>query len=322
MMMWPGATTVRLDDALEQALNTEDTQPDYRGRGPSMSMLGGCRRQVWYAGQDVDWAQQHDTSAADVGSSLHRDLLPRIAFQAGLIDEPDAPGQGTVWEVPVVYISPSGIAVPGTADLIGEDYVADLKTVSGWSFITEPRTSWKMQVTAAAVAARKPFSAVIVLNRDTGLYRVFEWVTADESEALAEWVDSTLPEPQREYRGPGVDRQCDWCPFVSHCYPNVEGGEPQAVLVTSDQDVEAFAAMYAEAKQRERDAKADADFARKSLSASSSGRYGRWKITWAGGKPKDQIDWKATLADMELRGVEPITKPGATPRRLTVTEET
>jgi hypothetical protein len=273
--------SVDLWDAVVDSL-ADWTQPDYRGTTLSMSMLGVCRRQAAYAAAGYDSGPDESTAAADVGSLIHAALLPRLADRAGgshevpvLLELCEEHG-GRRW------------AIPGTADLVTEPVVLDLKTVSDrhWAILRDLKRTWRFQVTAAALAVGAPDAAVLVLNRDTGDWRIEEVDVDATALELTDWLAS-VGDPDdptmRDHRGPGIDRECDWCPFLAQCWPEQpEGQARQAVRLHEDASVTLAMESYDAARTRVADATADLEFWRAVLTGAPAGDYeGGWRLTWS-----------------------------------------
>lgn len=304
-----------LEDVLLAALN-DTPDPSYRAeRGLSMSGLGGCRRQGVYALARTphEAEEPDDTAAAEVGTALHRAVLPYMAEKLG----------GT-YEVEVVWESPAG-PINGTVDLLLPDRVVDLKTVGRnvFDLLRVPRNGWLHQVTAAALATGREKCAVLVLCRDTGRRKAFHWNTDERQAEVEAWTAEVAwwwqeGEAPRDYRGPGVDRECDWCAYRSLCWPHIEGAEPQAALVHDNPAVASMMESYLDAAKRERDAAADKDFAKKCLTGSANGVYGDYKLVWSkrGGKMVPDAD--AMAEALQAAGLDVPLKVGREYRAITV----
>lgn len=278
-------------------------EPSYRAENAlTMSALGGCRRRAVYALHRAPQDARGDTGsgAADVGTALHRAVLPYLAEKLG--------GE---CEVEVAWSSPAGV-IKGTADLLLPDTVVDLKTVGRGQvpLLAEPRRQWVAQVTAAALATGRGRCAVLVLDRDTGESRAFEWATAEAAPTLIDAMQelSTYGSPDeapRDFHGPGVSKVCDWCPYSRACWPDVPDAEPQAVLVIDDAAAEDALEKYLDAQGREAEARSDKDFYRRCLTGSESGQYGAFTLKWTERTMKPTPDVEALLEIAERAG-EPV----------------
>lgn len=287
-------------EAFDLALHHGPEAPYRHLGGLSMSSLGGCRRQGAYWLSETPPAEREhdpDNHAAEVGTALHEVLLPRVAE--------DLEGQFEV----IGYLPPEfGVEVPGTVDLDLGNAVVDLKTVGRTSFdlLHAPKVGWRMQVTAGAVARGAATCGVVVLCRDTGRLKGWEWATEEEVPALEEWLDAADHDPEevpRDFRGPGLDRECDWCPFAAVCWPEVEGAEPQAVLVKDDADTARMLEAYLDARSRKEQAEADMKFARSCLSGSEEGQYGSVALRWKHSKGRESLDATAAKQILEDAGL-------------------
>ncbi len=285
-----------LDDAM-----TDTPQPTYREKGGlSMSALGGCRRKGAYllahsiASDDGD---EGDSRAAEVGTALHAQWLPLLAKLLGGSCEVET------------WLTVGDVAVPGTVDLLLHDAVVDLKTVGGRSFdlLTQPRRTWVSQVTAGAMAMGVTDCAVLAVNRDDGRAKWWQWQVQDHADDVYRWIGDADHDPEtvpRDYRGPGIDRECDWCPFAWTCWPEQpNGARPQAVLIHDDADRAQALAEYVDAAAREKRATSDKQWARDRLTGSEPGRYGSYLLRWrksAGREDLDKAEARRLLGELGL----------------------
>lgn len=276
--------------ALYAALSAGE-DPSYRRlNGLSMSSLGGCRRKGAYLVANTEPEPRDEdtiTAQAEVGTALHRAVLPVMAELLG--------GEYEVETVLTIADSDADYKVPGTIDLLLPQEVVDLKTTGSrsYDFLTKPRISWVMQVTAGALATERDYCRVILLDRDTGRRKEFSWLAEDKHRELLNWLRSAHADPDsvaRDYKGPGIDRECDWCQFSKRCWPDVEGAAPQSVLVHDDPGTASMLASYLEADDRLREATADKKFARECLSASQEGRYGAYELGWRKSRGRESLD--------------------------------
>lgn len=284
-------------DALNDAM-TDTPQPTYRQDGGlSMSALGGCRRQgAYWLAHTTPTERISDSRAAEVGTALHAQWLPMMAELLGGSCEVET------------ALTAGDVSVPGTVDLLLHDAVIDLKTVNqrGFDLLTAPRRRWVAQVTAGALATGCADCAVLVVDRDTGRVKWFQWQTVDHAADVWDWIADANRDPEqvaRDFRGPGIDRECDWCPFAWTCWPEQEGAAPQAILIQDDPGTEAMLAQYVDAAAREKQAKADRDFARACLSGSPAGQYGTLQLKWrrsAGRERLDDTEARRLLADLGM----------------------
>ena len=272
-------------DALEQAMQ-QGEDPSYRADGGlSMSALGGCRRQGAYLWAQHPKEEEDDDGMrhAEMGTLLHAVILPRLAL---LLDG--------AYEVETV-LERDDRAIPGTIDLLLDGAVLDLKTVgkSSFDFIRAPKVKWRAQVTAGALATGNDYCMVLVLDRDTGRSQIFAWDVLDYLDELDDWLDDAcrpVDEVERDFRGPGIAKECDWGPFVSTCWPGVEGAAPQAILVKDDEGTRDMLRLYLDAREVEKQAKADMAFARSCLSGSEPAQYGEFLLQWRRSQGRESLD--------------------------------
>lgn len=174
---------------------------------------------------------------------------------------------------------------------------------------------------------------IIAFNRETGRHHIYERpLDVSEAESLArelkarDWTlfmasevaaDGSPEDFPREGAGPGRGYPCDWCEWVSACWPDVPPGDkrtPQSMTIDPEDvlAVEALAAEYldasAEATAAEKRRKDAAVFLR-----GLSGEFGAFKVSTVGGRPKDPVvdtDAAVTmLSDLVGQGGLPM-KPG------------
>jgi hypothetical protein len=265
-----------------------------------MSALGGCRRAGAYR---LAGTPNHDpdsaSRAAEVGTALHAQWLPLLAKLLG-----------GACEVETV-LTDGEVSVPGTVDLLLHDAVVDLKTVGGRSFdlLTQPRRTWVAQVTAGALACGVTDCAVLVVNRDDGRAKWWQWAVDEDEYAhdVHAWlIDANHPpeEVPRDFRGPGIDRECDWCPFQWTCWPEQpNGARPQAVLIHDDTDRAQALIEYVDAAARETRAVSDKKWARDKLTGSEPGQYGAYLLRWrksAGREDLDKVEARRLLEELGL----------------------
>jgi hypothetical protein len=163
--------------------------------------------------------------------------------------------------------------------------VVDLKTVShGW-WDEQPSDRQRYQVTAGALATGREEAGVLVLSRQDGGFRLHPVDVEQSADDLLGWLaDVHEPEDtERDFRGPGIDRECEWCPFRAECWPDQPDAEPQAVLVQTDDAREMALAEYDSARERVSRAESDMAFWRATLTGSQGGSYGPWALSWSRG---------------------------------------
>lgn len=286
----------------------------------SMSGLGGCTRQFAYklALTPVDDPPPPggESRAALLGTWIHAGLLPWLVdvFGGATMEQPvvlsaagvevaaDRPGwlvetAGT-YDLLVVMLLPNGTLL----------ITVDLKTTGERKLAAVRRrgvfAEHRMQVRgygAALWQAGVPVRhlAWLYLDRSTGAVEpIVEPFTNDalmapilrvaEARAHADLNPDAAPRQTaagRRMRGPGLDVECDGCPWVRRCWPGAERGQvgAQAALAREDGGVEAAAALLADATDRASAAERDKELAKAILSGTEPGLYGPWLVERLGG---------------------------------------
>jgi len=252
-----------------------------------------------------------------------------------------------------VTIEIPGLGADGHADEV--DYrtktVVDLKTTSDrrwvrWVTVGPERSAWDQvelyayglwwkehhDTERADVDPEQPWTLrIMALNRETGSLEPFEQPADHERGArLAErLVDrqarldaSTSPEDlPREGAGPDRGFPCDYCDFVTVCWPEPEDGRsPQSETIAHDPAAIAAAAEdYLAHREIASKAKSGQDDARAFLQGIPEGDYGTVRIKWSGGRPlppKPDVD--AIVEALTLAGVDVPTKAARSARSIGV----
>lgn len=263
--------------------------------GPSSA--GKCYRSLAYRYHRTPASDFRPKDKADLGTLLHLGWSALIsASYDPAVREPD------------VVLSWPELPREGEADDVDwvERIVTDLKSANGraWQAMVDrggPYLNyWDQAEMYGLACARLTDSSdwtlrIVLINTETG-ERVEFTQEADPERGLALVLDLAerhealkfsvdlggSPEdfPQ-EGKGPGRGFPCDWCEWVSKCWPDPTGGvlSPQAATIVDDPDAIAtaaadykrFAAMEAEAKKGKYDAQA---FLRGIV-----GTFGEWAVS-------------------------------------------
>lgn len=251
----------------------------------SMSMLGRCRRQAAYA-LHQGWPPHNEAGSpqAYLGSAIHKDLLPEMAKRLG--------GEH---EVPLT-LSLHGVDVTGTADLVLDSAILDLKTVSQYYYAVVSEKipfSHRLQVTGYAAALGRSHCTLLYVNRSDGSRFAETWGVDEYWPEVDQWIADISLRPEdtpRDERGPGHSMVCDSCPFAEQCWgPVTDGQLPQGVIVT-EYGVELALESYAEARERAKKAKADQEYWRDVLAGQDPGPYGGWELGWSNPRSKEVFD--------------------------------
>lgn len=312
----------------DTALEAWESQRPRRERlGPSD--VDRCIRQAGYRQMQVPPTDVRSRATARYGSLLHLGYA-EIVRSRGLSAEVeiDIPGLGY-----------------GHADEVDwqNRRVTDLKSVGGRAYerhITYglPDRMWdQVELYAYGLlneeqaevvnVEREPLPpwtlAVVLFNRETGDETVFmRDADYDHGKTLA-WVLgrrqqkidlATKPEDlPREGAGPGRGFPCDYCDWLSACWPQPENADLSPQSATIAEDPEAVAAVledYLEASalaSKLENAKKDA---RAFLQGIPPGEYGAAALKWQGGNDLDpQPDVEEMMWILEERGIPVPMKP-------------
>ncbi|MFE2726688.1 PD-(D/E)XK nuclease family protein [Kitasatospora sp. NPDC059327] len=307
----------KLEDALAAVFRTATATNHHDPAVLSTSGLGGCTRCAAYQLAHTTPTNDHshqEHRASHLGQAVHDWVLPRLAAQLGhnlTLVEHD------------VTLTARGLQIPGRLDLftlaIGDGLLVDLKThgYDQGDDGDEPSRARLLQVYGYAMALRLMgyvIQAVAVLPMSRihgGTSGVWIGEFGSKQEAL---VDARVRDllrhakapafaPRDAHRGPGLDLTCDFCPFMSMCWP---GAEPaQAAEVRTDADIVAHALGYAEAAVQERQWKREKLYHLAALGRTRPGRYeaNGFEVevrTFPGGKRLHQSRAKELLKENNL----------------------
>lgn len=262
-----------------------------------MSELGGCRRQASFKTLGIEPTNPRnerldvfaDSREAMIGTMIHDLVLPQI----------EAMSLTAKIEQPVVLKFPGLPEIPGSADMVDEDVLVDLKTLGHNSVRSvesngpQKKHIWQTHGYAQALidsGHQINSIALVYIDRSNGQvvhvhYQQFDPLVVEEIEAWWIEVNSTddpmdLP---RDERGPGLSRTCDWCPWLKACWGEgaVPGGTGIQARVLEEfpddertHEVERVLLDYIEAHRAEKAAKEAKAYAREVLSATDEGVYG------------------------------------------------
>lgn len=318
----PAQAAAVLKAATRQAFMAESTA---RQRDPyriGLSSMGRCRRRNAYAlarTPITDTPPAREGREANLGTWEHAGLLPQLA--AGL---------GGETEVKVV-LKAAGLELYGSIDLDIALGPVDLKTV-GEHRLQRVRRSptilpeHRFQVSAYALArlqSGRPVRqiAVIYMDRATGEDEVLV-ETFTNAAALAvidrieQWQAYAAQDPDmapRDERGPGMSFACDECWWLKRCWgPDATPRQTGPQSVSDRADIINVLAEYAEARDREGQAKKDKEWAAARLERVRYGLYGPADSdgrAWKYHRQKDSeiLDQREAVATLERHGL-PVPK--------------
>jgi PD-(D/E)XK nuclease superfamily len=301
--------------------------------GPSG--VGNCYRQEAYAQLGVLPTDERSTEKADAGTLIHLGIGALLA---------DVPGVDT--EVPVHI---AGLSRPGVADIVvwHEGRLVDIKTYGDRAYGYRvdaggpyPHQWHQLQLYGlglAEVDGRDDWTIeILAINRDTGAHTVwsqpFDRPLAESLAGIIEERQAAIDEAKakvvdpmvdgvllaesfpREGSGPGRGMPCDYCPFMSQCWPvPFDDLSPQSATVVDDpQQVEQWAARYREASALAKQW-TDEKYAAMEFLRGIVGSFGDWQVAQrAGGQDMDVPDVDAMVETFTQLGlpVPTLVKPG------------
>lgn len=300
-------------DAYDVIVQSDDYT---RGATISASMIGGCRRQGAYAltvGWPTENMERGGMATAHLGHAIHEYLLPKL--QQALGGEVEAEVTGEI----------GGIEVSGHVDLLTDEVVVDVKTVSDNYYSVVARNTPKghrLQATAYAMLTKRERAVLLYVNRGTGDRFSVEWHVEDYASDVLAWIQQVQVDPEwveRDERGPGLSIICDSCPFAGPCWGPVSDEQfPQGVLV-NERGVEMAVENYVAARDQAKKADEDKEFWRKTLEGAPVGEYGAWRLRWKGqGGFKDVPDPDAMYDRLVELGEDIPLKQRRLPRSIDV----
>ena len=313
--------------------------------GPSGAK--NCYRRSAYEYMGVEPSNEVSTAAANLGTMLHAGYSARIS---SMFDPKDREADVAVWT--------EGMPRSGEADDVDwtNRTVTDLKSVGSknwdWLLRNGGSDSWWDQIEIYALGLKQQVGGdwkirVLAVNRDSGETATWERpadherggqlvarIAGRHADLLAARASVDAGADQlaavdgfpREYPGPGSKGKkslCDFCPFMDKCYPDVPEGDVrtrQSATVEGDSEaIQHYAAEYLDAQQVESKARRRRTDARAFLEG-VSGQYGRFVVSWTGGRPTSLVDCEAAVLTLEKFGVSVPMKDGTTPRTIRVSE--
>lgn len=174
---------------------------------------------------------------------------------------------------------------------------------------------------------------VQLLNRETGQVAPFERAADLErgqmlAERLAERQEALIASASpddiaREGAGPDTGFPCDWCEFLTLCWPPPEDSDLSAQSVTIAEDpylIELTLNDYLLASAEESKAKRAKEEARAFLTGLKPQTYGTIQLTWRGGNDKGEVDdAEAAIRKLHDLGIDVPTKRKVTAKSIYVT---
>lgn len=221
---------IDLDAALSALEKKQQEESPWDAAALHVSDLALCKRQVWARRNGL--TQRY----SDLDNYLQMSL--GLKYEGILCDALDVVGIPYQYQVPITKPI-FGFDFVGTADFVFEDSVLDTKTTVFWQGYVgragekkrvtkvpeEPKMSYRIQVTAYAVALGKPRYGIQVVCRGTGKRASFWYDTAGLAQTVGkaaldmQTTGTSDPEPV-EARPPwytcGDDGSSWQCKFCAH----------------------------------------------------------------------------------------------------------
>jgi hypothetical protein len=308
-----------IEEVIKRARDHDAARPRSRQVQVGWSEVGGCRSALGYRLEGAWATDDTDTWAAQRGTAIHEYLEAILA------------GPDVRTEVDTEY---GGI--PGHADLVGADWIGDIKTktlASAQAWQRDPATMRQARIQVHGYAAglvddgELPGDCtvrILVVPADGAFADWWCWEEpfsrslADEGVARLEDVRARLAAGEPLPKDKPFAFCESYCPWFSLCR---EPADAKLLPVITDPELAAAVAAYGEASARysaaDKDKKRLAPLIRGLRGVTGDG----WRISLGEpGEDKPVLDEQQVRADYAARGLEvpEVTKPGNAPR-MTVT---
>lgn len=309
-----------LEEVIKRARDADAARPRSQQVALGWSEAGGCRSAIGYRLSGAWPTDETDSWPAQRGTALH-DFLEPILAEPGVRTEVDTMYRG----------------IPGHADLVGPDWLGDIKTKTrssslAWRSNFHAMRQARIQAhgyTAGLVdTGELPADAMVrllIVPADGGYAdwwcheEPFDRSLADEGADRVEWVRERLAAGLPLPKDKQVHFCASYCPFFSLCRDPADLAARDAEI--TDPETVAAVTAWAAARDRESAAKREKE-ALDSLIRGLRGRAGEYRISLGEpGEPSEVLDEEWVRAEYAARG-EPVPttwKPGSSPR-MTVTK--
>lgn len=299
-----------VDDAIEAVRAHDRSRPRSQQAEVGWSEVGGCRAYMGFR-LDGAYGDETDKAAALRGTAIDAYYGPILAEW-----------WGARYQVETVYAG-----IPGHADLVGADWVLDMKApelANARAWAADLSTMWQKRVQGHGYCAGlvdagelPPDATVRLLIMPTsGTFR--DWYGFEEpfdrtlADAGAERLDQVrlkleTGEPLGKDKPYGWCQ--DWCPFFSQCRTPAEASELAEI---TDPEIAWALKRYGELNEIAGPASKE----KEELAPLLRGYRGRahgWKVsTGKAGEGRMVLDEDQVRADYAARGLEPpeVLKPG------------
>lgn len=307
-----------LEDAIKRVKDYDESRPRSSQAAVGWSELGGCRAALGYRLSGAWPSDDTDGWAASRGTGMHEYLEPILATD------------GIRTEVDTVYRD-----VPGHADLVGPDWVGDIKTKTKASSAVWKRDPSAMRqariqahgyaaglIDAGELPAESSIRILVVVIDGTYddwwcFEEPFDRALADEGIERLEEARAALAEGRPLPKDKPLFFCQSYCPYFTMCRT---GDDPDEAEDITDPELVAAVAEYGEATKQQTALKKRKE-GLDSLIRGLCGTAGEWRISLGRpGEPSWELDEEWVRADYAARGEElpVVEKPGSAPR-LTVT---
>lgn len=337
-MFLPDASLIEgfIEELVAEAFAMENTRRQ-EGRDPlglTMSGLGGCTRRNAYsiAGTPpTDEYGPEEARMALLGTGVHDWFLYALERAIRKLV-----GTEDVQVEKRVQLHAAGITITGSADLVFDDVLFDLKTVREWKLHGVRRSGMfdehRVQVTGYAVAehqAGRKIRWIVALYMDRSTGEVFPTVepftvasgleVIRRVETIKRFADDNPDAAPREARGPGMSLACDRCPWLKRCWgSDAQPGEtgPQTLVAQSPAGLLEILRLAYHASGVTGAAKKDTDFAKLVLTETKPATYGPYELRrGAAGESPDTEAMRKILTDLGIP-IPMKTRSGSTSVKL------
>jgi hypothetical protein len=332
-------TMMSVEDILHRWFN--DKQEGRRGEPMGPSAAHSCIRQQAYRQLGALPTDPMSTEKADVGTLIHlgvMQILNEQFFRSELATEypVQVPGLDRKGSADIVFwLARTLVDVKTYGD---RAFKARVEANAPYSGQWDQTDLYALGVNGEAGEDVIDTVQILAINRDTGEYATFTKahdkdraldVAAEMSlrQASIDEAKDALADPTRdldpvvlaetfprEGYGPGRGMPCDWCPFMSQCWPVPFGDlSPQsATVVDNPEEVARWAGEYRQATANAKEW-TDRKYAAQAFLQGITGSFGEWAVSQqAAAKDTDIPDVDAMIDLLTELGVKVpmVTKAG------------
>lgn len=181
-----------------------------------ISEITGCARRLWLQLQKGRSGLQPVSMPMHIGTALHELTQAKIIATNPHIQA----------EVPVDF-RPT-YPVIGSADLVDDEYVIDLKFLSSWGYrifgaMKGGNLAYKVQVLTYAYGLERAFASIFLVDRGTLSFKAQSFIVKHNLETIKYYLERAkiiyeadyLPDRDHETAN---NKECGWCPFKESCW--------------------------------------------------------------------------------------------------------